>query len=303
MRRIAFALLVMLAAAPLFAWGEKGHLMSNEAAAWTLPNDMPAFFNKSMADLVWLGFDPDRWKGSGPSIDANNPQDHFLDYEYVAALKLPPDRFAYVTLLQRSGTTRRYGIGITTPGFLPWRIAELEETLTGELRNWRTMPPNSVERQILERDIIHTAGVMGHFVSDAANPLHDTINFNGWVMPNPNHYANDCDTHARFEQDFVTNFIETKDVVQYIPAKPVLHKDPFAAAVDFVKESNTYVEPLYKIDRDGGFDIFRPVKPEAKAFAAQRLAAGATLLRDLWWSAWVKSGERLQRRGSPPPAD
>jgi len=303
MKRTAFALFAMLVAAPLFAWGEKGHYMSNEAAAWTLPNDMPAFFNKSMADLVWLGYDPDRWKGSGESIDANNPQDHFIDYEYVAALKLPPDRFAYITLLQRSGTLRRHGIGITTAGFLPWRIAELHDTLTGEFRLWRFSAPGSVERQIIERDIIHIAGVMGHFVADAANPLHDTINFNGWTTENPNHYANDCDVHSRFEQAFVTHAIETKDVVAYVAAKPELHKDPFKAAVDFIKQSNTYVEPLYKIDRDGGFDIFRPVKPEAKAFAAQRLAAGSTLLRDLWWSAWVTSGMPKPRRSTPPPAD
>jgi hypothetical protein len=82
-----------------------------------------------------------------------------------------------------------------------------------------------------------------------------------------------------------------------------LRKDPFATAVEFVKASNSHVEELYRIDRDGGFDIFRPVKPEAKAFTAQRLAAGATLLRDLWWSAWVVSGQPKPRRGQPQPVD
>lgn len=302
MRRVGFALLALLAATPLFAWGEKGHYMSNEAAAIALPTDMPQFFYKAIPDLVWLGFDPDRWKGSGPSIDANNPQDHFLDFEYVSALNLPPDRFAFISLLMRSGTTRRYGIGITTAGFLPWRIAELEETLTGEFRLWRASVPGSIERQILERDIIHNAGVLGHFVADSANPQHTTINFNGWVLPNPNHYAIDCDAHARFENDYVSSFIETRDVVPYVAVKPQLRTDYFNTAVDFIKQSNGEVETLYRIDREGGFDIFRPVKPEAKAFAAQRIAAGATLLRDLWWSAWMNSAAPRPRRGAPPPA-
>ena len=31
----------------------------------------------------------DRWRGGGPSLDAANAPDHFLDYEYVADLTLP----------------------------------------------------------------------------------------------------------------------------------------------------------------------------------------------------------------------
>jgi hypothetical protein len=50
------------------------------------------------------------------------------------------------------------------------------------------------------------------------------------------------------------------------------------------------------MDRDGAFDVFRPVSPEGKAFAADRLAAGASLLRDIWWSAWRNSAKATARR-------
>jgi hypothetical protein len=33
-------------------------------------------------------------------------------------------------------------------------------------------------------------------------------------------------------------------------------------------------------------------------FATDRLAAGASLLRDLWWSAWVNSGKSRRRSSS-----
>ena len=296
MRRTAALLVSLLAALPLFAWGEKGHLIVNEAAVPTLPNDMPAFFYKASSQLVWTAYDPDRWRGAGESLDAINPPDHFLDYEYVADLNLPADRFKYVDLLYKSGVLRRHGITNSTPGFLPWRIAELSDRLTNEWRQWRASAPRSLERQFIEADIIRDAGVLGHFVGDASNPHHTTINFNGWVLPNPNHYAFDCNVHDRFERYFVTRTMSANAVVPYV-SKPVMRTDSFAAALGEARESNALVETLYRIDLDGGFDPFKPAQPEAVEFTAKRLAAGASMLRDLWWSAW-KVSEKPRRRAT-----
>jgi hypothetical protein len=49
------------------------------------------------------------------------------------------------------------------------------------------------------------------------------------------------------------------------------------------------------MDRDGGFDVLRPVQREAKEFVVGRLAKGASVLRDLWWSAWKNSAAQPQR--------
>src|SRR5947207_8891070 len=136
-----------LIALPLFAWGEKGHSIVNEAATMTLPTDMPPFFYRAFPQLVWLAYDPDRWRSAGESLDAANPPEHFLDYEYVADLKLPPDRYKFIDLLYTSGTLRRYGVSNSAPGFLPWRIAELCDRLTSEWRQWRASAPGSSERR------------------------------------------------------------------------------------------------------------------------------------------------------------
>ncbi len=277
-------------------------MISNEAATFGLPTDMPLFFYKSYPELIYLGYDPDRWRGAGESLDAVNPPDHFLDYEYVSPLDLPRDRYKFIALLQSSGTLRRYGITNATTGFLPWHIAELSELLTAEFRLWRFSPAGSRERQFIERDIIHVAGILGHFVADAANPHHTTLNFNGWVQPNPNHYATDCDTHFRFETQFVSHAMSLDDVTPRL-APPALRTDYFATSLGFIHESNGLVEKLYQMDRDGAFDIFRPVSPDARAFTAARLAAGASLLRDLWWSAWRNSGNPRRRAAASPPPD
>ena len=263
----------------------------------TLPNDMPQFFYRAFPQLVWNAYDPDRWRGAGESEDAANPPEHFLDYEYVADLKLLPDRYKYIDLLYASGTLRRHGISNSTPGFLPWRIAELADRLTNEWRQWRLSAPRSSERRFIEADIIRDAGVLGHYVGDASNPHHTTENYNGWIEPNPNHYATDCGVHDRFERYFVSHVMETKDVVPFVAA-PVMRTDYFASAIGEVRESNALVEALYRLDRDGKLDLFKPIAPEAREFAASRLAAGAAMLRDLWWSTW-KASEKPPRRRQP----
>jgi len=293
-RALAF-LAIGLVSSSAFAWGEKGHYLCNEAATFGLPNDMPTFFYKAYPELIFLAYDPDRWRGAGESLDAANPPDHFFDSEFAAGLTLPLDRYKYIALLYSSGTLRRHGISDSETGFLPWKIAEMSELLTNEFRQWRYA--RGPERAYIERDIIHVAGVLGHFAGDASNPHHATINFDGWVEPNPNHYATDCDTHNRFETRFVSHAIVLGDVTPLLePAE--LRSNYFATAVDFVRRSNSLVEALYRLDRDGGFDVFRPVSPDAKRFTAERLAAGASLIRDLWWSAWRNSA-KAPRRAAP----
>jgi len=294
MKRLLVAILLVVSVAPAFAWGEKGHLIVAEAATNGVPNDMPAFFHRAYPDLIWLAYDPDRWRQGGESLDAVNAPNHFLDYEYVAGLDLPPNRYRYIDLLVTSGRLRQHGIGNAEAGFLPWAIAEETQKLMVEFRNWRASQPGSSERAIIERDIIHIAGVLGHYAGDGSQPLHATWNYNGWVMPNPHGYAVDCGTHARFETQYINHAVDVQQVIPKL-APPVMRNDFFATALAHVKASNARVEELYRLDRDGGFSLDGPIDPQALAFTTDRLAAGASMLRDLWWSAWKKSAEKPQR--------
>jgi len=224
MKRIVFALIATLAAAaPLYAWGEAGHTITNTAATFGLPNDMPSFFYQAFPDLIYLASDPDRWRSGGPSVEGATTPDHFLDSEYVAALNLPRDRYEFVALLESSGTLRRYGISNSIPGFVPWRVAELCERLTVLWRNWRSAASRSAERHFIEHDIVTISGILGHYVADSAQPLHTTWHFNGWAGANPNHYRNDCDLHSRFESDFVDHALTLQDVVPILSA-PALRR-------------------------------------------------------------------------------
>lgn len=291
--RVIFLLLIVNAA-PLLGWGEKGHHLANEAATFGTPTALPPFFHMAYPNLVYLGYDPDRWRGAGPSYDALNFPDHFLDYEYVSHLELPPDRYQYLKLLESSGTLRRYGISNVTPGFVPWRIAETCELLEQEWRLWRRSEPG-VERRQIEDTIVFLAGTLGHFVSDSSNPHHASINYNGWVQDNPNGYPNDCETHGRFEWQFVSREVELRDVLPKL-RQPVARTDYFTTAADLIRESQSLIETIYRLDRDGAFAWPRGTA-EGRAFASDRIAVGASVLRDLWWSTWKNSeSDRRARR-------
>ena len=50
-----------------------------------------------------------------------------------------------------------------------------------------------------------------------------------------------------------------------------------------------YVEKVYQFDKVGGF--IGAGTPESRAFTAARLAAGSSMLRDMFYTAWIDSAQ------------
>jgi hypothetical protein len=295
MQRIRNVLvLLFLIATPLLAWGEKGHELITDAAIRGVPAELPHFFHRAYPRLVYLANDPDRWRGAGRSMEDASAGEHFLDYEYVAHLELPRGRHQFIGLLYSSGTARTKGLEPDSAGFIPWRITEVTETLTDQWRRWRSMPEGA-EREQVEETIVFLAGVLSHYIGDAANPHHATIHYNGWVGDPSRGFRNDCEAHARFESVFVTNHMELADVAPRV-AGAQQRTDPFAEALALIRDSNGNVERLYALDAAGAFD-YPAGSTEGKEFVAARLALGASVVRDFWWSTWVASGKPRPRRG------
>jgi hypothetical protein len=252
---------------------------------------MPAFFRAAAVQLAYLNPEPDRWRDAGrPAMNEAFRYDHYVDLENVpAGAEDARDRWRFIEAL--------YDAGVEDPqvsvGFLPFRIVELHQRLTTSFARWRaTTDPQ--ERSWIEARIIDDAGILGHFVTDASNPHHATVHFNGWdedLAPNPGGLTTDDRFHARFESDFVAAHVGREDLLSRVPAEPTDVPDVRAAVWALVHDSNAEVLRLYELDRDVGFRAGTPANPAALAFAADRLALGAASLRDLWWAAWLRSGE------------
>jgi hypothetical protein len=284
------AALVVLLPVGLWAWGDVGHRLTGEAAARALPAEMPAFFRGAARELAYLNPEPDRWKDRAeraldPALDLGTSPEHFIDMEMAPPAVLDaalhaPDRYAYLDTLAAAH------IKGSVMGLLPFRALELEQELREDFRLWRAA--NDSTRPWIEARIVDVAGVLGHYVADGSNPAHTTIQYNGWTGPNPNGYATDRQFHARFESVYVGSHITIGDLSPLVDPAPRVFPDVRAAIVAYLRDSNGQVERLYQIDKAHPFDA-NTTAPENKAFAAERLAAGARMLRDLWWTAWVTS--------------
>lgn len=283
------AAVVLLAPATANArrWGESGHRLVAQAATAALPADIPDFFRAAASQLAYLNPEPDRWRGRGnaaldPAMDRAYAPEHFVDLEMLPAGALDArDRHAYARrLAERDVDPARAGL-------LPYRILELTERLRTGFALWRSAP-NARTRQWIEQRIVNDAGILGHYVADAANPHHTTIHFNGWVGDNPRGYATDRRVHARFESTYVQEHITLADVQPNVIRSVRIHEPLRRDVLAYIRASNAHVTELYELDRQEPFGA-RTRSASHKRFTSRRLAAGATMLRDLWYTAWVTS--------------
>jgi len=272
-------------------WGAHGHELSGRAAAMKLPEQMPNFFRKAVDQLSYLNPEPDRWRSREESnldkaMDSAYAPDHFLDLELV-----PPAAFNAVSRYEFTAELIKAGQKPTTAGFAPFRILELFQSLRIQFRLWRA-EQDSNKRGWIEQRIINDAGVLGHYVSDVANPHHTTVHFNGWSGDNPKGFTvftNEPNQgfHYRFEDLYVQTHIQLNDVAPLIGNERVIDK-PREEIWNCIRSSNALVEQLYTLDKQERFNA-ETKSPEHKKFVSERLAAGARMLRDLWWTAWITS--------------
>jgi hypothetical protein len=282
----AAGLVVVLAQPPAArAWGNGGHRLINKLAASTLPADVPAFLRspEAVAEIEYLGPEPDRWRSPAePELSAAQAPEHFIDLEPADALgPLPHRRLDFEAMVFASGQ-RPEKIGLQ-----PWETTEVWERLKAALREYRKLAAGHGDTRPVEQAILFYAGWLGHYVGDGSQPLHTTIQYNGWVGPNPNGYTTGHQIHWQFEGPFVdANLREPEVRAKMTPPKPITG-DLFEAYVAYLRQSKSYVERVYQLEKAGGFT--GAGSADARAFTAERLGAGASMLRDMIYTAWLES--------------
>jgi hypothetical protein len=115
------------------------------------------------------------------------------------------------------------------------------------------------------------------------------VQYNGWTGPNPHGYTTEHQIHWQFEGPFVDANIRAPEVrARMTPAKAI-DCDIFDAYLAYLRNSGTYVEQVYQLEKAGGFVGVGTA--ESRDFTAARLAAGASMLRDLIYTAWLQSAQ------------
>jgi methylenetetrahydrofolate--tRNA-(uracil-5-)-methyltransferase len=290
------AMFLCLAAPHSFGWGRDGHKIINRVAMETLPANIPAFLRTPQAldEIEYLGPEPDRWRSSAePELSVAGAPEHFLDLELAdlaAPNGLPTERYDFLDDLNEADRLHPDLAERLTPqkvGLLPWHAEEDFERLTVDMGDYRRLQEARAETYGAEQAILYDIGCLGHFVGDGSQPLHTTINYNGWVtIDNPEAFTRHHGIHSQFETDFVSANLRARDVASLIPAARVLDA-PFQDFLLYLLTTHAQVAQVYRFDKQGGFDGHGSAA--SRSFTAERLAAGATMLRDMIYTAWIDS--------------
>ena len=282
--------LLFLPFAPAFGWGDDGHEIVNGAAARALPQSVPACLRDNVDRLTYLGPEPDRWRIRDlTAMDKAMSPDHFLDLEMlegkVDPQNPPAHRYDFIETLLKAGENPSYvGMG-------PYRVVELCQRIEAAVVAYEVA--DDAARAQAEATLIHITGVLGHYVADLGNPHHCTIHYNGWRGDNPDGFATDRGTHARFESVFVRRVRDRLDVEVTAAARDDI--DYAAEVWSLILESNGLTRELYSLDRDGSFTAGNEDDETGRrglAFATSRMVRSATLLRDMWTTAVARGRVR-----------
>ena len=313
----ASALVMALMPASAHAWGRDGHMMINKLAAQNLPAEVPAFLHDAhgVEVMEWMGPEPDRWKqrDAEPELVAVQSPDHFLDYEWaifaakpcetgttdcVGGYRFPRKRYDYISALISALPQHPEIKYFDSVGFQPWQVEEVWERLKSDLREYRKEVAAKQDTRAVELAVLFDAGWLGHYVGDGSQPLHLTIQYNGWTGPNPNGYTTDHKIHALFESIYVSANIKASDVSPLVAvSKPEDIKDEWTQYFGYLDNSHADVEKVYQLEKSGAFTDAGTA--EGKAFTEERLAAGAIELRNLIYAAWVHSADPVQEYKGP----
>jgi hypothetical protein len=128
--------------------------------------------------------------------------------------------------------------------------------------------------------------------------MHTSIQYNGWVGPNPHGFTTAHDIHRRFETNFVNQNLRQLQFSTLVGA-PQRLANPFEDYLDYLRASERLVEPLYALEKHGGFDGAGTA--ESRDFVRRRLAAGSQMLLNLWYTAWLESESAPQQSASATP--
>ena len=283
---VGLAALYVIATVPVRAWGPDGHRMTARLAAAALPPDAPQFLRAASERLQFLNYEPDFWRDPveealSPALRLGHDPDHHFKLELLEHGPLPPDRYSYFDWTRREDKNPR-DIGV-----LPYRAMELFQRIRVAFRRWRVERDPKTAADLQAR-IIDDAGILGHYIADAAQPLHTTIHNNGWALAdNPRGFSRSDTIHLRFEDQYVHAQLTDADVRPLMTTVQMM-SDPLASIDRELRRANDEVSRVYELEQSTAFGA-EDGDAAAKAFVAARLADGASTLRDLWYTAYRTS--------------
>jgi hypothetical protein len=327
LRTVGILVLCQFAAAGAFAWDYEGHRVVNQLALASLPTNFPAFVRAPAARerIAFLAGEPDRWRNTPDELPLSqfNGPDHYLDLEELAQYGLEPQtlpifrydftaklalaRAAHPEKFPPIDEARNKDHSRELAGFLPWAVVEYQGKLKSAFSYLKAYEENGGTPEEIanaQQNAIFFMGVMGHYVGDAAQPLHTTIHHHGWLGDNPHGYTTDRSFHQWIDGGYFSQtgglkweMLAGKIHPAQLVGNPAKPDDLFRQVMAYILEQHKQLEPLYQLQKDGKLSGEGEKGLEGRAFLEGQLAKAGQMLGNLWYSAWQQAPEDHYLKG------
>lgn len=265
---------VALLYATAYGWGWDSHRFINRKTVYHLPNQMMLFIQDS-SFFALHSIDADQRRVSGDtSFYAEGPR-HFMDIDDYPNFRNMPRNLDSVIALYGWERVKQNG---TNPWATVWNYDSLVNQLSRG--DWTTAKL--------------TASDLGHYVGDAHQPLHNTVNYNGQL-------TNQLGIHSRYETTmlnstyYLSALYITPDSAHYI-------SDRLNFIFDYIIHTNSLVDTVLQADlyakTASGWNgtgtappaYYHALWQTTRAITLDQMQRGTLTLASLWYSAWVDAG-------------
>lgn len=262
--------MALLYATPARAWDSATHRAIARLAVEALPpSPLKAILSRNEAALEAHSVEPDSVLKA--RYGKAEERRHYIDMEVFGSdpwHSLDPD-------IRK--TQRRFGYRtVEGAGTLPWTIEAVSEQLA---KAWRSGDCDAA---------IRLSGYLAHYIGDASQPLHSTINYDG--------FAGDRGVHARVELAVDHSLGELEPIAaREIHLEDI--NDPWTPTIAEIRDANGLVGAVIRDDRtvrDAGdysrSDYQRAMMHQDAAMFARQIARAASVLASIWLYEWHRAG-------------
>jgi len=306
------------------AWGGRGHAAICETAVFLVKDkSLKDYLQNKPQMMGHLCNMPDfYWRSLGHEVGKVGNPTHFVDVE-ITGLKvseIPTDFNALVeNYTGKPNQFKKDAIIKDVPsefGSMWWRADQFYRrflTFNKDLqaaeapKNFKEATDENLPYNKAAYEMVVSLGLMGHFVGDASQPLHNTADYDGYASGHGGiHAYYEDEVVAQFDGDLQARvlkearamknpkFLKPKTVVEKMKALSESSQDELKAIykLDPVKKPST-------VTKENGKEVRTPAErenPEAgyKRFnknVVTELARSAVLLANLWDQAYTDAGQ------------
>lgn len=289
------------------AWGGTAHAVIDRAAIAAIPDNGPIFLRRHVDYIAGSASLPDAWRGASENFSKieEDPNHGWFREQFTFLKPIPRSRYEFVIAvfkqherIKRTDPATAARTNVRWTGTLPYAAIEAYDRIVVCMRDVRAAQVAGRDTAFAEQHCAFDVIRLGHYIGDGAQPLHDSVNSDGWRGPNPKGYTTDRSIHGRFESRFVDGMnLTASDIAARVGAPGRRDGDMFDAVLTFLDDAGNKMERVYSLEKRDGFANF--ADKDVRALVYTQTAAGAAMLRDMLCRAW---GESATPPGDPSPS-